>query len=147
MCQLFILYLCAKLTDFFTEKAVSVEYIHLCRICTKSLIQDGADDNFTFWKIAYLSDSANMTYWCAVTLQVILLILWWCWLHSFSVGNIYSFVIVDLSHSKIAKVLCSSLRCLLQQKMCGWHSIRMEWLSILNSFAATAQLLFKNRCY
>lgn len=68
----------------------------------------------------------HMTYWCAVTLKVILLILWWCWLHSFSVENIYSFVIVDLSHSKIAKVLCSSLRCLLQQKMCGCHSIRME---------------------
>lgn len=43
---LFYLYLCPKSTEFFIANAVCVVYIHLCRICTTSLIQDGAD-NFT----------------------------------------------------------------------------------------------------
>lgn len=43
---LFYLYLCPKSTEYFIANAVSVVYIHLCRICTTSLIQDGAD-NFT----------------------------------------------------------------------------------------------------
>lgn len=48
---------------------------------------------------------------------------------------------MDLSHSKIAKVLCSSLRCLLQQKRVG--DIPLEWNNYLFSIVL---LLLLNFC-
>lgn len=46
----FYLYLRLRTNNFFTAKAVSVLYIHLCRFCTKTLIQGGADYNFTYFE-------------------------------------------------------------------------------------------------
>lgn len=44
--------------NFSQQRLYQVVSIHLCRICTKSFIQDGADGNFTCFK-QYLLDSTN----------------------------------------------------------------------------------------